>query len=65
MQTHGYIIIRGEKIKILVRHRKYGRLLRIRKSGTDGTHFSDEEIFLEEYSPEKLALLKNGETIFV
>lgn len=46
MQTIGYINYQGEKILLLVRQNSYYRSLKIRKSGKDGTHFTDEEIYL-------------------
>lgn len=50
MQTAGYIQIDGKKILILVRQsRKEYRCLKMRKSGKDGSHFTDEECFLSEY----------------
>ena len=67
MQTIGYIkdYKSNENILVLVRQASYGRHLKIRRSGDIGTHFSDEEIFLnqeEEY--DRLNDLKNGKTIF-
>lgn len=66
MQTTGYLIIGGQKVLILVRHKRYSRLLKIRKSGRDGQHFEDEEHFLS--LPENRHLLEQllrGETIEV
>lgn len=67
MQTIGYIIENksGDKIKILIRQAKYGRYLKLRKSGSDGNHFADEEIFLNEpKQSDRLNKLKNNEVIF-
>ena len=67
MQTHGYIIDKKtkEKIKILIRQAKYGRHLKMRKSGTDGSHFTDEEFYLnEDKQQSKLQRLKDGGSIF-
>jgi len=36
MQTIGHIIIRDEKILILIREKRYSRQLKIRRSGQDG-----------------------------
>lgn len=67
MQTTGYITDKrnGEKIKILVRQSKYGRHLKLRKTGIDGGHFVDEEFYLNEV--EQLNLLdklKDGKSIY-
>ena len=66
MQTIGYIKPAGVKILVLVRqsHSRKAtyRTLKIRKSGKDGTHFSDEEKFFNE-EPEKLFDLLNGEVV--
>jgi hypothetical protein len=67
MQATGYLHDKktGEKILILVRQAKYVRYLKRRKSGKDGTHFSDEEIFLNEKdNTGALEMLKNGEVIY-
>jgi len=65
MQTTGYIIEEKtrKKIKVLVRHSRYQRYLKLRKSGRDGIHLSDEEIFLNK-NKDKLNNLKNGKVIF-
>jgi hypothetical protein len=66
MQTIGYVQPAGVKILILVRQsnnpKATYRTLKIRKSGPDGSHFSDEEKYLEE-EPEKLRDLLNGKVI--
>ena len=67
MQTTGYIIDKrnGEKIKILIRQAKYGRHLKMRKTGKDGSHFIDEEFFLNEVEQhDRLDELKNGTSIY-
>jgi len=46
MQTIGYINYQDEKILLLVRQNTYYRSLKIRKSGKNGIHFTDEEIHL-------------------
>ena len=66
MQTTGYLIINGQKVLVLVRQKRYSRLLKLRKSGRDGQYFEDEERFLT--MPENRHLLKQllqGETIEV
>ena len=62
MQTTGYLLIDGEKIKVLVRQAKYCRYLKLRKSGKDGWLFGDESIYLAD-EPKKVKRLKDGETI--
>lgn len=75
MQEIGYINLKWpyshniKKILILVRQAKYGRHLKLRKSGKDGVHFSDEEKFLNmelsfDYTDDVGDLL-NGKTIFL
>ncbi|GAH73647.1 unnamed protein product [marine sediment metagenome] len=46
MQTHGYLIVNKQKILVLVRDKKYSRILKLRFSGTDGNFFEDESYFL-------------------
>ena len=53
----------GEKILCLVRQGTYGRYLKRRKSGKDGFHLTDEEIFLNE-EKEIMKRLKNFERVF-
>lgn len=48
MQTHGYIIVENQKILVLVRNKKYSRVLKIRYTGVDGNFFEDESICLSE-----------------
>lgn len=48
MQTHGYIIVENQKILVLVRNKKYSRVLKIRYTGVDGNFFEDESIYLSE-----------------
>ena len=67
MQTLGHIYDKqtNDKILILVRSSTYGRYLKKRKSGKDGYHFTDEELFLNEQGQiERLGKLKNGEVVF-
>jgi hypothetical protein len=64
MQTTGYIKIRGTKFLVLIRHCRYGRRLKLRKSGKDGVFLKDESIFLEE-NLHLIEKLEKGETIFV
>lgn len=62
MQQTGYVIIDGEKIKVLVRDKKYSRLLKIRLSGRDGREMTDEQEYLKDY-PSLVTLLKGGASI--
>ena len=69
MQTIGYIIDKrtDEKIKLLIRIRKridkYCHVvkLKMRKSGSDGSHFIAEEIYLND-NYELMNKLKSGES---
>jgi hypothetical protein len=65
MQGLGYLYDEntGEKILCLVRQGSYGRYLKRRKSGKDGFHLTDEEIYLRE-NKEKLEELKANKKIF-
>ena len=66
MQTIGHIYDRttGEKILILVRQCSYYRSLKLRKSGKDGSHFGDEENFLNDPEQrDRLQELKHGKVI--
>lgn len=64
MQGLGYLYNEnGEKILCLVRQGSYGRYLKLKKSGKDGFHLTDEEIHLRE-NKQKLERLKTGEKIF-
>jgi hypothetical protein len=74
MQTVGYMNLRGTgkgfqaPVLVLVRQGDYGRYIKIRKSGKKGTHFTDEEIFInqevEQGDVDRLVRLLEGETIF-
>lgn len=64
MQTTGHLIINGQKVLVLVRAEKYGRALKIRKSGQDGNRFEDEEFYFLEY-PNRLQELMDGKVIHV
>jgi len=62
MQTTGYMIIGGEKVLVLCRQKRVTRQFKIRASGKDGNHFSDEECFFEDV-PEELEHLRKGAVI--
>lgn len=62
MQTHGYLLVNGEKIKVLVRPTAYGRAFKIRKTGQDGTLWNEESQHFTEY-PELLEKLKSGKVV--
>lgn len=74
MQTLGYMNLRGtgkgytSTVLVLVRQGSYGRYIKLRKSGKKGTHFSDEELFInnevEEGDLDRIDRLMDGETIF-
>jgi len=74
MQALGYMNLRGTgkgfeaPVLILVRQGSYGRYIKLRKSGAKGTHFSDEEIFInsevEQGDCDRVVRLMAGETIF-
>lgn len=63
MQQLGYLNIGGKKVLVLVRSQKNGVALKLRKSGVDGQHMSDEEAFLAA-SPECAAALLRGKVIY-
>ena len=69
MQTTGYLLIDGKKIKVLMRTKKiqgdkfcHYVLFKLRKTGKDGYFFKDESDYLAD-NPEKVKKLKGGETI--
>jgi len=62
MQTIGYMIVNGEKLKVLVRQAKYYRAFKLRTNGQNGTHFDEEEAFLNK-NPEWVSKLKSGKVI--
>lgn len=69
MQTTGYLLINGEKFKVLMRTKKvlgdkfcHYSLFKLRTSGKDGNFFTDESIHLAD-NPELVERLKNGEVI--
>ena len=64
MQFTGYLHIDGQKVLVLVRSAKYGKRLKLRKSGADGKHMTDEEVALSmpDFAEQKRNLL-NGEVI--
>jgi len=65
MQTIGYIQPAGKKILVLIRIANVKATyvsMKIRKTGNDGNHFSDEEKYLEQ-EPEKLKQLLEGKVI--
>lgn len=66
MQCIGYILVKNETIKLPVRENQFFRSLKFRKTGSLGSHFSDEEIFLNELGQaDMLKRLLNGEVINV
>lgn len=75
MQTTGYINLRGHgKILILARQDKYSCYFKRRKTGKDGHHFIDEELYLNRQSDEsgwnfvnteKRKALLNNEVIYL
>lgn len=62
MQQAGYIEINGETILLLVREKKYSRLLLRRKTGQKGQHMSDEQDFLIEH-PDAVERLRRGDQL--
>jgi hypothetical protein len=69
MQTHGFIFYNNEKIKVLARTKKIPGekfclyvSFKLRTSGQDGQHMTDEQGFLTD-RPDLIEQLKNGETI--
>jgi len=64
MQTTGYLAVDKQITLILVRQKKYGRALKIRKSGGLGTYFEDESIFLQD-NPSLFKQLKDGNVISI
>lgn len=70
MQTIGFIIDRrtDEKIKLLIRKGKmidatcYVIKIKMRKTGSDGSHFIDEENYLNN-DYELMDKLKSGESV--
>lgn len=63
MQTTGYVIVNGEKVKVLVRDMKHGRALKKRDRGREGQHFVDESAYLEQEPAMAKALLKGNVVI--
>jgi hypothetical protein len=62
MQGIGYILVLGEKVKVLWRAHKTGIFLKLRKTGKDGQYFSPESEYLSD-APETFKKLKNGQVI--
>ena len=62
MQTHGYLTIDNRKVLVLVRPTKWGVALKMRLSGSDGQHMTDEEAYLRE-NPVLARSLLQGATI--
>lgn len=69
MQTSGFFLVNGQKIKVLARMplkpRKDGafyKSFKMRASGQDGVFFEDESNYLEE-EPAVLQRLYSGEVI--
>jgi len=46
MQQISYLMIEGKKILVLIRPKKYTRVLKLRFTGSDGKYFEGESIFL-------------------
>lgn len=66
MQTIGYIIDQatGERLRILVRKTKYGKALKLRATGSDGSLFVDESLFLNsDAGQNRLNELKSGKVV--
>jgi hypothetical protein len=63
-QDYGYITINNTKLKILRRisETEGSCSFKLRISGSDGTHFIDEQLYLEE-NPTKVMSLIDGQTI--
>jgi hypothetical protein len=63
MQTIGFIKDKdNRKILVLAQQAKFCRYFKIRKSGRNGVHFADEELFLKS-NPSELDNLKKGITL--
>ena len=63
MQGIGHIFDKKNiKILVLVRQSKFTRHFKIRKSGKDGVHFTDEELYLNEHL-DKMNELKHGKCV--
>jgi len=66
MQTLGYIIVKNEKLLVLVRQSKFWRSFKLRDSnacvGQDGVLFENEQLYLEEHS-QFIRQLKSGKVI--
>lgn len=63
-QTHGHVFVSGSRVLVLVRSTKYGRSLKMRKSGAAGIYFADETAALEVMEDKAGALIA-GETIYL
>lgn len=62
MQGTGYVIVKGRKILVLVWDGKTARWLKMRTTGTDGGHFTEEEAYLSD-NPQQVKRLLMGQTI--
>ena len=62
MQFSGYVVVNGEKIKVLARISNTNHSLKIRKSGKEGFFLEDESEWLSE-DGRAFANLKSGQTI--
>lgn len=62
MQFSGHVIVKGEKIKILLRVSRTNHTLKIRKSGMEGQFLEDESVWLSE-DVQAFTALKSGQTI--
>ena len=60
MQCSGYMVINGDRVKVLARQGKLGRYFKIRKTGRYGAHFIDEQNFLAINEYAKKQFLKTG-----
>ena len=66
MQTIGYIMLDNRKVLVLVQDTKIMIYIKIRKSGSNGTHFKDEEVYLNLQNAKSRHQKKNllsGKTI--
>ena len=65
MQTLGHIYFNGEKLLVLARRTTIGNAFKLRKSGADGQHFEDEQLYLQQHAVWMIKRLKLGETIYL
>ena len=62
MQTTGYMMIDGQKVLVLIRRERYGVAVKLRRSGREGVHLTDEEAHLRE-NPDLVAALHVGSVL--